>query len=155
MRGEAPAVPLVARLPISLRRADDDSASANRLAVVAVGVPADEAAAEARLRRAHQAMARAKQVAHSGARSEIGVAVNLALSTFVGSNFPLAWGDAPYVGSYPLPMVHMCGLSIASVTGPEYVWTAVHVDAEQVADPWSLLRAFDLALDDLEKAAGS
>ncbi len=26
----------------------------------------------------------------------------------------------------------------------------MHVDAEQVADPWSLVRAFDLALTDLE-----
>ena len=30
------------------------------------------------------------------------------------------------------------------------VRVSVHVDAEQVADPWSLLRAFDLALADLE-----
>ncbi len=155
LRGEAPTVPLVARLPISFRRRDDDAASGNRLAVVPISVPAEQPAADARLRSAHRAMTQAKQIAHAGTRSGAlaGAAVNLALSTFVGSNLPLAWGGAAYVGSYPLPMVHVTGLSIASVTGPVYLWVGVHVDAEQVADPWSLLRAFDLALADLDTAA--
>ena len=47
-------------------------------------------------------------------------------------------------------MVNTSGLAIASVSTPSDVWVGVHVDAEQVADPWSLLRAFDLALADLE-----
>jgi diacylglycerol O-acyltransferase len=156
LRGETPTVPLIARLPVSLRRRDDAPDSGNRLALVPVSVPADQRTAGERLRGAHEAMTRAKQVGHSGPEAGVveGVGVNLALSTFVGADRrSIAWGEAVCLGAYPLAMVILSGLSIACVTSPSELWASVHVDAEQVADPWSLLRAFDLALLDLETVA--
>ena len=152
LRGETPTVPLVARLPISLRRRDDAPVGGNRLAVVPVSVPADQAAADARLRSAHEAMTQAKQMASSAAGAGVadGAGVNLALSTLVGSDHPIAWGDAACIGAFPLAMINVTGLSLACVTTPSDLRVGVHVDAEQIPDPWSLLRAFDLALADLE-----
>jgi hypothetical protein len=150
LRGETPSVPLVARLPISLRRRDDTPAGGNRLAVVPVAVPADQAASAARLRDAHQAMTQAKRLASDSAGVGDGAGINLALSTLIGSSRPIAWGGAACIGAFPLAMVNVTGLSIASVTTPADVRIGVHVDSEQVSDPWSLLRAFDLALDDLQ-----
>ena len=150
LRGETPAVPLVARLPISLRRPDDAPAGGNLLALVPVSVPADQDSAGARLRSAQDAMTRAKQMRSSEARAGVGVGANFAFSPFVGSNQPLTWGDAACIGAFPLAMVNTSGLAIASMSTPSDVRVSVHVDAEHVADPWSLLRAFDLALADLE-----
>jgi hypothetical protein len=153
LRGEAPDAPLVARLPISVRRRDDALDIGNRLALVAVSVPADQGTAGARLRHAHEAMTRAKQAGHSVARTGIveAIGVNLALSTFVGADDrPVRWGDAACLGAFPLAMVNVSGLSIASATTPLDLRVGVHVDADQVADPWSFVRAFDLALADLE-----
>jgi hypothetical protein len=151
LRGEAPAGPLIARLPISMRRRDDSPSGGNRLAVVPVAVPADQATAGARLGSAHRAMAQAKQMAHA---AQAGVpdraGVNFAFSTLFGSSKPIGWRGAPCLGAFPLPMVAVTGLSIASVTTPDDVKVGVHVDADQVSDPWSLLRAFDLAIADLE-----
>ena len=152
LRGETPAAPLVARLPISLRRPDDAPAAANRLAVAAVSVPADRASADARLRCAHQEMTRAKQIALSGAWRGVATStgINFALSPFVGSSRPIAWSGAACLGAFPLAMVNVTGLAIASVSTPLDLRVGVHVDAEQIADPSSLLRAFDLALAELE-----
>jgi hypothetical protein len=103
-------------------------------------------------------MTRAKQSGYSGERPGIveAVGVNLALTTFVGpDNHAVTWGGAPCLGGFPLAMINVSGLSIASVTTPLHLRVGVHVDAEQVADPWSLLRAFDLALTDLEAEVAS
>jgi hypothetical protein len=152
MRGEAPTVPLVARVPISLRRPDDDAASGNRLVAMPVPVPADQGDARARLRSAHQAMTRSKQIMASGAWGGVGAGfwVNFSLSTYLGSRRRLAWRAAAGVGIYALAMMNVSGLAIACGTEADELWVGVHVDAEQVSDPWSLLRAFDLALADLE-----
>jgi hypothetical protein len=152
LRGETPSVPLVARLPISLRRADDAPAGGNRLAVVPVSVPADQGAAGARLRNAHEAMTQAKQMASAAAGAGVadGAGMNFALSTLLGSSRPITWGGATCPGAFPLAMVNVTGLAIACLTAPSYLRIGVHVDSEQVSNPWSLLRAFELALDDLE-----
>ena len=152
LRGETPAVPLVARLPISLRRPDDDdTADGNRLGVMAVSAPADQGDARARLESAHEAMTRAKQILASGAwAAGAGVRVNFSLSAYVGSSTQLEWGGAAGAGIFSLALVNGSGLSVACGTNADKLWVGVHVDAEQVADPWSLMRAFDLALADLE-----
>jgi hypothetical protein len=152
LRGETPEAPLVARMPISLRRPDDASGTGNRLAVAAVSVPADQSSADARLRLAQQEMTRAKQMGRSGAwrGSAVNTRVNFALSTLVGSNLPMAWGRAACLGAFPLAMTNVTGLSIASQSTPSDVRVGVHVDAQQVPDPSSLLRAFDAALAQLE-----
>jgi hypothetical protein len=155
MRGEAPSVPLVARIPVSLRRPGDDAASGNHLAAMAVAAPADQGDARARLRSAHEAMTRAKQALGSGASAGVagGGGVNFALSPFIGSNRELAWRGAAGIGLFSLPMVNVAGLTIACGTYTDALRVGVHVDAEQVTDPWSLLRAFDLALAELESLA--
>jgi diacylglycerol O-acyltransferase / wax synthase len=150
LRGETPVVPLVARLPMSLRRPDDAPGGGNRLAVVPVAVPADQGDPRARLQHAHEAMTWAKQIGSSEAGVADSAGVNFALSTFVSSSRPIAWDGAAGIGSYPITMVNVSGLSIACVTTATVLWVGVHVDAEQVADPWSLVRAFDLALTDLQ-----
>jgi hypothetical protein len=151
LRGETPSAPLVARLPISVRRHADDT-NGNRLMAMPVAVPVDEANCRARLNRAHHAMTRSKQMMASGAWGAVGAGfwVNFSLSAYLGSSRRLAWGSAAGFGIYSLAMMNISGLAIASGTDREKIWVGVHVDAEQVADPWSLLRAFDLALADLE-----
>ena len=151
LRGEVPTVPLVARVPVSLRRPGDDAG--NRLGAMAVPAPADQGDAGARLRSAHEAMTRAKQNFGSGGRAGGGPGVNFALSPYFGSHSQLAWRGAAGIGIYALPGINVTGLSIACATEAEEVWVGVHVDAEQVPDPWSLLRGFDLALLDLETVA--
>ena len=150
LRGEAPKVPLLARIPISLRdRAEEDAqAAGNRLAVVPVPIPADEGDGAERLRRTTEAMAVAKRAPkEAGAR---GPGVNLSLSTPPASGVPLAWAGAPRIGTFVLAPLGGTGLSVVSGRYPSQVTLGVHVDAEQVPDPWSLLSAFDAALADLE-----
>jgi hypothetical protein len=152
LRGETPPVPLVARLPISVRRHGDDPVSGNRLMAMPVAVPVNEASGRARLESSHQAMRQSKQIMASGAWGGVGAGfwVNFSLSTYLGSSRRLEWGSAAGFGIYSLAMMNISGLAIASGTDRDEAWVGVHVDAEQVADPWSLLRAFDLALADLE-----
>ena len=129
------------------------SASGNHLAVLTVPAPADQPDSGTRLRAAHEAMTSAKQLLASGGVAGAAVGgVNFALSTYLGSNSRLAWDGAPGSGIFSLTMLNITGLSIASGTNGDELWVGVHVDAEQVTDPWSLLRAFDLALSDLETA---
>jgi hypothetical protein len=52
-------------------------------------------------------------------------------------------------------MISGCGLSIATGTTRHGVAVGVHVDAHQVPNPWTMVRAFDLSLDDLQAAVGS
>ena len=154
LRGEAPTVPLVARVPVSLRRLGEDAVSGNRLGALSVAAPADQSDAGARLRSAHEAMTRAKQNFASGGGAAAGLAaVNFALSPYVYSHRELAWRGAAGIGIYAIPGINLTRLAIACATDAEEVWVGVHVDAEQVPDPWSLLRAFDLALLDLETVA--
>jgi hypothetical protein len=153
LRGETPTMPLAARMPISLRRAGDDAASGNHLAVMSVPAPADQGDALARLRGAHDAMTQAKELLASGAWAGAAQSpVNFGFSAYLGSNRQLAWHGAPGAGIYSLAMLNISGLSIACGTDRGRLLVGLHVDAEQVTDPWSLLRAFDLALADLETA---
>ena len=153
LRGEAPTVPLFALVPVSLRRPGVDVASGNRMMMMAVPAPADQGDAGARLRSAHEAMTRAKQNFGSGGRAGGGPGVNFALSPYLGSHSQLAWRGAAGIGIYALPGINPTGLAIGCGTNADEVWVGVHVDAEQVPDPWSLLRAFDLALLELETVA--
>jgi hypothetical protein len=150
LRGETPKVPLLARVPISLRGPEEDDADAagNRFAVVPVPIPSDEGDGAERLRRTTDAMAAAKRAATwAGGR---GRGVNLSLSTPPASGVPLSWAGAPRIGTFVLAPLSGTGLSVVSGRYPSHVTVGVHVDAEQVPDPWSLLRAFDVALADLE-----
>jgi hypothetical protein len=153
LRGETPTMPLAARIPLSLRRPGDDAASGNHLAVLSVPTPADQNDARVRLRSAHEAMIRTKEALASGTwAGAANTPVNFALSAYLGSNRRLAWRGADCIGIFSLAMLNISGLSIACGTQAREVWVGVHVDAEHVTDPWSLLRAFDLAIADLEAA---
>jgi hypothetical protein len=151
LRGETPIMPLAARIPISLRRSDDDATAGNHLAVMSIPTPADQADTRARLREAQRAMAEAKQILASGAWAGAAHSpVNFGLSAYIGSNRRLEWRGGACRGIYSLAMLNVSGLAIASGTQAREVWVGVHVDAKQVPDPWSLLRAFDVALSDLD-----
>jgi hypothetical protein len=151
LRGETPKVPLLARVPISLRDREeaDAGAAGNRLAVVPVPIPADQGDGAERLRRTTEAMAAAKAAPKVAGAS--GPGVNLSLSTPPASGVPLSWAGAPRIGTFVLAPLGGTGLSVVAGRYPNQVSLGVHVDAEQVPDPWSLLRAFDVALADLEK----
>jgi hypothetical protein len=153
LRGETPAQPLIARVPISLRQADEAGTDGNRISVVAVPVPANEGDTRSRLRRAHEAMEVVKRL-HTPETATViarGPPVNFALSTLVAdSKVRLSWHGATRVGTYALAMVNVTGLAIACMTQTEDVCVGVHVDAGQVRDPWSLLQAFEASLADLE-----
>lgn len=157
LRGEVPAEPLVARVPVSLRDVAHDREPGNRLAVVPVPLPTHLADATSRLDAARVAMAAVKRALHQPPRRGRGPAMNLSLSTYRGAHQPLAWLGAPVVMTVPLAMISGCGLSIATGTIRAGVVASVHVDAGHVPNPWTLLRAFELSLDDLEanqKVAG-
>ena len=121
LRGETPAVPLVARVPMSLRRPDDDArqrqSPGGRWRLPA---PADQGDARARLR--ERARGDDAGQADPGFRRRGSPPAPGSTSRsrrYVGSSRQLAWGGAAGVGIYSLAMVNVSGLSIACVTNAD------------------------------------
>jgi hypothetical protein len=150
MRGELPGQPLVARMPVSTRTADDTVDAGNQLVMVLVGVPTHLPDFRARAEAARGSLLLARQnPAVPGAR---GGRANLSISVMMGPRPPMNWRGVPMIAMYSITIVNNLGLSIVCITRGDEVMIGVHVDSTHVADPWTIVRAFEAALDDAEAA---
>jgi diacylglycerol O-acyltransferase / wax synthase len=151
LRGALPRHPLVARVPVSLRTADDSVDAGNRVGILLAEVPTHIGDFHARAEAARGSIRRARERPIApGARG--GHRVNLSLATLVGPQPPMNWRGVPMVAAYAFGLVNAIGLAITCVTCGDEVMIGVHVDRTHVPDPWTMVRAFEAAVDDAELA---
>jgi hypothetical protein len=148
LRGEMHDTPLVARVPISTRTAGDSVEAGNQLAMILVPVPTHLPDFPARAEAARGSVQLARQRPPlPGAR---GGRMNLSLSTMIGARPPMSWRGVPMFAAFSLAMLTSVGLSLACITRGDAIMVGVHVDSTHVPDPWTIVRAFEAALDDAE-----
>jgi diacylglycerol O-acyltransferase / wax synthase len=155
LRGELPAQPLVARVPMSLRATDATAEHGNRMAILRVALPTHLHGLHERLEAVHQASEEAKRhAAMDPAAGAAGGAVNLALTSLFGARPPQGWHGADLRTYHTMTVLNATGLAITCSTRGEVVNLGIHVDPHQVENPWAMLRAFEAALDDAEIVLG-
>jgi hypothetical protein len=145
LRGALPARPLVARVPMSTRTVGDSVEEGNQLTMILVGVPTHLADFPARAEAARGSIVVAKQ-----RPAEPGARVNFSMSTMIGARLPMRWHGVPMVAVHSLPSVNNVGLALTCITRGGAIMTGVHVDSTHVPDPWTIVRAFEAAVDDAE-----
>jgi WS/DGAT/MGAT family acyltransferase len=177
-RGELPARPLVAMIPVSVRTPEQVGTYGNRVSTMRVELPTDEPDAQRRLLRAQAAMRAAKErhqavpasVLHDAnhlvppplfgriasasafvARSHPRDALmNAAISNVPGSPVPLYLAGARLEALYPISAImDGGGLNITVMSYCGGLDYGVVVDREQVYDAWKLTAALERAQAEL------
>jgi WS/DGAT/MGAT family acyltransferase len=180
-RGELPADPLIAMVPLSVRTEDQRNEYGNRIATMIAPIPTDAADPAERVRRAHEAMrsaqerhravpaellqdanhfippalfARAARVTtRLAAQSRMEPSMNVVISNVPGSPVPLYCGGATQIAAYPVSVIlDGAGLNISVMSYQGGLDFGVVADRAQVDDVWPLIDAFRAALDELVAA---
>jgi diacylglycerol O-acyltransferase len=179
-RDELPAKPLVAMVPVSVRTQAQMGTFGNRVSMMIVPIPTDEADPKRRLRRTHQLLRGAKSrhqavpadlltdatsfippaVASLAARTTMEVMgrtrppVNVVISNVPGPRTPLFCAGAKLDAHYPVSVVvDGVGLNITVMSYLDHLDFGIVADRDQVDDVWSLIDGLSHALDDLAGAA--
>ena len=166
---ELPEDPLVALVPVSVRR-NDDEASGNRVEVMLVPVPTDEESAGRRVSRTHEALRSAKErhravpasamlgashvmmpalfVGASRAATLIaglsGASANLIISNVPGPPEPIYIAGSPVEALYPVGgIVEGFGFTTIVFSYAGGLDLGFVVDRDSRADPWRLAAAFE------------
>jgi WS/DGAT/MGAT family acyltransferase len=176
-RGELPKDPLVAMVPVSVRREDERGTFGNRISTMIVPIPTNEPDPRRRLLRTHELLKSAKErhnalpaelltdatafippaVAALAARTTVGILsrtrppLNLVISNVPGPRDPLYLAGARLEGHFPVSVVmDGVGLNITVMSYRDHIDFGIIADREQVDDVWSLMDGAARALEELE-----
>jgi diacylglycerol O-acyltransferase / wax synthase len=176
-RNALPEDPLVAMIPMSVRRRDERGTWGNRISMMVVPIPTNEPDPEQRLRRTHELLRSAKErhsalpaslltdatafippaVASLAARNTVDILsrtrppLNLVISNVPGPRSSLYCAGAELTANYPLSViVDGVGLNITVVSYKDRVDFGIVGDREQIDDAWSFLEGAAHALQELE-----
>jgi diacylglycerol O-acyltransferase / wax synthase len=177
-RDELPDEPLVAMVPVSVRKPEQAGTFGNRVSVMIVPIPTDVADPRKRLQRAHETLQVAKTrhkalpadilqdvtrfvppaLYNRAARVIAGVSaavqppLNLVISNVPGPPVPLYLAGARLVAHYPVSVVtDGVGLNITCLSYLNHVDFGIVVDREMVDDAWPLMDAVTGALAELDE----
>ncbi|MDA0182822.1 wax ester/triacylglycerol synthase family O-acyltransferase [Solirubrobacter phytolaccae] len=176
-RDALPEDPLVAMIPMSVRRRDERGTWGNRISMMVVPIPTNEPDPAERLRRTHELLRSAKErhsalpaslltdatafippaVASLAARNTVDILsrtrppLNLVISNVPGPRSSLYCAGAELTANYPLSViVDGVGLNITVVSYKNRVDFGIVGDREQIDDAWSFLEGASHALQELE-----
>ena len=176
-RDELPDDPLVALVPVSVRREEERGTFGNRISAMIVPIPTNEPDPRRRLLRTHELLNSAKErhnalpaqlltdatafippaVAALAARTAVGVMsrtrppLNLVISNVPGPREPLYCAGAQLEGHYPVSVVmDGVGLNITVMSYRDHLDFGIIADREQVDDVWNLMDGTGRALEELE-----
>jgi diacylglycerol O-acyltransferase len=176
-RDALPEDPLVAMIPLSVRRRDQRGTYGNRISMMTVPIPTNEPDPRRRLERTHALLQSAKQrhsalpaslltdatafippaVAALAARSTVDILsrtrppLNLIISNVPGPRVPLYCAGAQMQANFPLSViVDGVGLNITVVSYRDRVDFGITGDREQIDDAWAFLDGAERALRELE-----
>jgi diacylglycerol O-acyltransferase / wax synthase len=179
-RDELPGKPLVAMVPVSVRTQEQMGTFGNRVSMMIVPIPTDEADPKRRLRRTHELLKGAKSrhqavpadlltdatsfippaVASLAARTTMEVMgrtrppVNVVISNVPGPRTPLFCAGAKLEAHYPVSVVvDGVGLNITVMSYLDHLDFGIVADRDQVEDVWTLMDGLSSALEDLTGAA--
>jgi diacylglycerol O-acyltransferase / wax synthase len=180
-RDALPDDPLVAMVPMSVRTEEERGAFGNRVSMMIVPIPTNEAHALRRLERTHAMLLSAKErhkalpaslltdatafippaVSALAARTTMQILgrtrppVNLVISNVPGPRNPLFLAGAQLQATYPVSVVvDGVGLNITVMSYRDHLDFGIVADREQVDDAWSLLDGLRAALAEFEAAVG-
>src|SRR4051812_31825174 len=180
-RDALPDEPLVAMVPMSVRTEEERGSFGNRVSMMIVPVPTDEAHALRRLERTHELLRSAKErhkalpaslltdatafippaVAALAARTTMQILgrprppVNLVISNVPGPRTPLYLAGAQLQATYPVSVVvDGVGLNITVMSYRDHLDFGIVGDREQIDDAWSMLDGLRSALAEFEAAVG-
>ncbi len=179
-RDALPGDPLVAMIPMSVRRRDERGTWGNRISMMIVPIPTDEPDARRRLQRTHELLRSAKErhsalpaslltdatafippaVAALAARNTVDILsrtrppLNLVISNVPGPRSSLYCAGAELLANYPVSVVvDGVGLNITVVSYKNRVDFGIVGDREQIDDAWAFLAGAARALEELEGSA--
>jgi diacylglycerol O-acyltransferase len=175
-----PKDPLVAMIPMSVRRRDERGSWGNRISMMIVPIPTDEPDARRRLQRTHELLRSAKErhsalpaslltdatafippaVAALAARNTVDILsrtrppLNLVISNVPGPRTSLYCAGAELQANFPVSViVDGVGLNITVVSYKDRVDFGIVGDREQIDDAWAFLDGARHALDALVASA--
>jgi WS/DGAT/MGAT family acyltransferase len=180
-RDELPAEPLVSMVPVSVRSREQIGTFGNRVSTMFVPIPTDEPEPGRRLQRAHEILGSAKErhralpaelladasqfippaLAARAARvtSEVLASrrlaspLNLVISNVPGPRMPLYCAGARLEHNYPVSVIlDGVGLNITCLSYMDRVDFGIVCCREMVDDAWSLVRAVEDELAELDEA---
>ena len=181
-RDALPGDPLVALVPVSVRRREERGAFGNRISAMTVPIPTDEPDPLARLARAaraaagregdpprpaghaadrrhelHPAGGRVARRAHDGRRAEPHAAAGEPGDLErPRPREPLYLAGARLERTFPVSViVDGVGLNITVLSYLDQIDVGIVADREQMDDLWSLLAGMERALDELEGAVAA
>ena len=181
-RDALPEDPLVAMVPVSVRTEEQRGAYGNRVSMMVVPIPTDEADPRVRLRRTHELLRSAKErhkalpadlltdatafippaLAALAARTTMQLLartrppVNLVISNVPGPRTPLYLAGAQLQANYPVSViVDGVGLNITVMSYRDHLDFGIVTDREQVDDVWSMLDGLRHALAEFQAIAGT
>jgi diacylglycerol O-acyltransferase len=176
-RDALPEDPLVAMIPMSVRRRDERGTWGNRISMMVVPIPTNEPDPARRLQRTHELLRSAKErhsalpaslltdatafippaVASLAARNTVDILsrtrppLNLVISNVPGPRSSLYCAGAELTANYPLSViVDGVGLNITVVSYKNRVDFGIVGDREQIDDAWAFLEGAAHALTELE-----
>ncbi len=177
-RDALPEDPLVAMIPMSVRRRDERGTWGNRISMMIVPIPTDEPDPVRRLQRTNELLRSAKDrhsalpaslltdatafippaVAALAARNTVDILsrtrppLNLVISNVPGPRSSLYCAGAELQANYPVSViVDGVGLNITVVSYKNRVDFGIVGDREQIDDAWAFLDGAERALQELER----
>jgi diacylglycerol O-acyltransferase / wax synthase len=177
-RDALPDDPLVAMIPMSVRRRDERGTWGNRISMMIVPIPTNEPDPRRRLERTHELLRSAKErhsalpaslltdatafippaVASLAARNTVDILsrtrppLNLVISNVPGPRSSLYCAGAELQANFPISVVvDGVGLNITVVSYKNRVDFGIVADREQVDDAWAFLEGAAHALRELEE----
>jgi diacylglycerol O-acyltransferase / wax synthase len=179
-RDALPDDPLVAMIPMSVRKRDERGTWGNRISMMIVPIPTDEPDPAKRLQRTHELLRSAKErhsalpaslltdatafippaVASLAARNTVDILsrtrppLNLVISNVPGPRTSLYCAGAEMVSNFPVSViVDGVGLNITVVSYKNRVDFGIVGDREQIDDAWDFLDGAAHALRELESVS--
>ena len=176
-RDALPEDPLVAMIPMSVRRRDERGTWGNRISMMIVPIPTNEPDPGKRLQRTHELLRSAKErhsalpaslltdatafippaVASLAARNTVDILsrtrppLNLVISNVPGPRSSLYCAGAELLSNFPVSViVDGVGLNMTVMSYRDHVDFGIIADRDQVDDVWSLMDGTAAALDELE-----
>ena len=175
---ELPSEPLLAMVPVSVRGTEERGTFGNRVSMMIVPLPTNDADPQRRLRRVHEAMRSAKErhratpatllqdanhfvppallarasrvVGSMSARDRLAPPVNVVISNVPGSPAPLFLAGARLEAQYPVSVIlDGAALNITVLSYRDGLDFGVVGDRELVPDVWELIEDLRLELADL------
>jgi diacylglycerol O-acyltransferase len=177
-RDELPSKPLVAMVPVSVRKDDEKGEFGNRISAMIVPIPTNVADPLKRLKRTHQLLKAAKQnfaalpaslltdatafippaVSALAARNTVDILsrtrppLNLVISNVPGPRTSLYCAGAELLANFPISViVDGVGLNMTVVSYKNRVDFGIVGDREQIDDAWDFLEGATHALRELEE----